>query len=74
MRTFINAYVAISVVMYAAHRFLSAYQKKHGDTPALLLWHDTIHNVGHLLRIGLVLLIYYLIYKSVSQSLPALTA
>ncbi len=74
MRTFINAYVAISAVMYVLHKFLAAHQKKHGETPKLLLWHDTIHNIGHLLRIGLVLLIYYIICKSVSQSPSVPTA
>lgn len=74
MRTFINAYVAISALMYLLHKVLNAYQKKHGETPALLRWHDTVHNVGHLLRIGMVLLIYYIIFKSVSQTSQAPTA
>lgn len=70
MRTFINAYVGISVLMYALHKALAAYQRRHGETPALLRWHDAVHNIGHLLRIGLVLLVYYLIFKSAMQSPP----
>ena len=74
MKTFLNVYVAISMVMYLLHKCLFAYQKKHGETPALIVWHDTIHNIGHLLRIGLVLLLCYIICKSVSQSSTVPTA
>lgn len=63
MRIFINTYVTISVFMYVLHKALAAYSARHGQTPALLRWHEVVHNIGHLLRIGLVLLALYLLLK-----------
>jgi hypothetical protein len=70
MRIFINTHVAVSVFMYVLHKALAAYCARHGQTPALLRWHEVVHNIGHLLRIGLVLLACYLLLKSATQPLP----
>ena len=52
--------------MYLSHRGLHWYYRRYGDTSFYQRAHEALHGIGHLLRILLVMLVYYLMYKSVS--------
>jgi len=68
MLVFLNAYVAVSLLAFLLHRRLARYRLRYGETAAWHRWHDLLHNLGHLLRIGLVLLAVYLLLKSAGKA------
>lgn len=68
MKVFINTYVAISVLMYLSHRGLHWYHARYGDTAFYQSAHEALHGIGHLLRILLVVLVYYLMYKAIGTT------